>query len=353
MIIDFKVIYFQKKIREKKSWLAHADSIISRFPKAQVQEVQTHWQIPELAQADPEDWIQTKNQALVLGIKTDLNHAANGRSADFIAASHSNGCLSSCQYCYVARRKGGSNPLTLFMNFEEIADSIEAHQEKLGWKFQANQTDPKLWTYDIGCNSDLSLDAQICDHPGYMIRRFAQMAYAKATFATKTINHSYWLSMDPQGHTRIRYSIMPKRIARIVDVRTSPVSDRIQSVNSLVQGGYEVHFNFSPIIIYGGDEWKQDWIDTFQEIDQVLSPSSKAQLACEAFFLTHSQFTHELNLKWNPKGEEFLWTPENQVTKKTKPDILVYDYRLKNQQLNWFKDAVKKYLPYCPIRYSF
>ncbi|MEJ7619012.1 MAG: spore photoproduct lyase family protein, partial [Pyrinomonadaceae bacterium] len=166
-------------------------------------------------------------------------------------------------------------------------------------------------------------------------------------------NDEYWLALEPKRKTRIRYSVMPQQIARFVDVGTSPVSERIRSVNGLVAAGYEVHLNFSPIIIYGGDQWRRDWAELWREIDDVLSPEAKEQLMCEAFFLTHSEELHNVNLQWNPRGEDFLWAPEMQVPKKTAPGLVVYDYQMRRRELDRFAAGLKKYLPYCPIRYSF
>ncbi len=353
MKFDFKTIYVQSKIYEDFIWRANAEKIINKFPDAVVKEVESHWQIPDLFEAEASDWMRTKREHLVLGIKSGLTHTKNGRSADFIAASNSNGCLSSCQYCYVARRKGGSNPLTIFINIEEIAASIRKHQKKLGQKIVPNQCDPRFWTYDIGCNADLSADSFVTDNPAFLVREFATMEFAKATFATKTVHDDYWLKLDPNNKTRIRYSLMPQAIARYVDIGTSPVSERIQSVNKLVAGGYEVHFSFAPIIIYGGNQWKADWTELWREIDDTLSDKAKAQLQCEAFFLTHSADLHEINMQWNPKGEEFLWQPELQVPKKTAPDTIVYDYDFRRGELAEFEKNLKQYLPYCPVRYSF
>lgn len=353
MRISFKKIYVQRAIDSNLVWRQRADEIIARFPEAEVVPVESHWQIPDLFEADPAQWLQTKREHLVLGVKSGLKHTLNGRSANYIAASNSNGCLSSCQYCYVSRRKGNSNPLTVFVNVEQVADSIRRHSAKLGPKLEPDQCDPEFWTYDIGCNSDLSLDAMISDNPGYLVREFATMPYAKATLATKTVNDDYWLKLEPRRKTRIRYSVMPQRIARFVDIGTSPIGDRIRSVNGLVAAGYEVHFNFSPIIIYGGDEWRRDWVEVWREIDDVLSDEAKGQLQSEVFFLTHSAALHEVNMQWNPKGEEFLWAPEMQVPKKTAPDLVVYDYAMRRQELDRFAAGFKKYLPYCPIRYSF
>ena len=284
MTPNFKKIFVQKSIYEDFIWRHNAESIINRFPSAEIVEVESHWQIPELFEADAKDWTKNKRETLVLGIKSGLSHKKNGRSADFIAASNSNGCLSSCQYCYVARRKGGSNPLTIFVNIEEIAGSIRNHQKKLGAKLQPNQCDDKFWTYDIGCNADLSADSFVCDNPGFLVRDFAKMEFAKATFATKTVADDYWLKIDAKGKTRIRYSLMPQKIARYVDIGTSPISERIASTNKLVEAGYEVHFSFAPIIVYDGENWKNDWRDLWTEIDDTLTDKVKKQLKCEAFF---------------------------------------------------------------------
>lgn len=353
MRLDFKRIYVQRSIYDNFIWRLNAEKIISRFPNAEIIEVESHWQIPDLFDAEASDWMQTKRESLVLGIKSGLTHTKNGRSADFIATSNSNGCLSSCQYCYVARRKGGSNPLTIFVNIEEIAASIRRHQQKLGQKPQPNQCDPRFWTYDVGCNADLSADSFVTDNPGFLVREFATMEFAKATFATKTVHDDYWLALEPQGKTRIRYSLMPQSIARYVDIGTSPISERIQSVNKLVDGGYEVHFSFAPIIIYDGDQWKEDWKSLWGEIDDTLTDKAKAQLQCEAFFLTHSAALHEVNMQWNPKGEEFLWKPGFQVPKKTAPDTIVYDYDFRRRELSVFEAMLAESLPYCPVRYSF
>lgn len=353
MRFDFKKIYVQRVIYDDFLWRNNAENIISRFPNAEITEVESHWRIPELFDADASDWMRLKREVLVLGIKAGLTHQKNGRSADFIAASSSNGCLSSCQYCYVARRKGGSNPLTIFVNVEEIAASIRKHQQKLGKKSAPNQCDAEFWTYDIGCNADLSADSFVCDNPGFLVREFATMEFAKGTFATKTVHDDYWLKFDPKGKTRIRYSLMPQTVARYVDIGTSPISERIASTNKLVDAGYEVHFSFAPIIVYDGEQWKEDWTRLYQEIDDVLTVKAKAQLQCEAFFLTHSQALHEVNLQWNARGEDFLWKPALQVPKKTQPDTLVYDYSFRRRELAEFKQTLSEYLPYCPVRYSF
>ncbi len=37
---------------------------------------------------------------------------------------------------------------------------------------------------------------------------------------------------------------MPREISKVVDVRTSPIPQRIAAINDFVAAGYEVHLNF-------------------------------------------------------------------------------------------------------------
>ena len=99
------------------------------------------------------------------------------------------------------------------------------------------------------------MDASICDNVRDLVGLFGHLPNAKGSFATKFVNRDL-LSYDPQGKTRIRFSLMPEKVAKVVDVRTSPIAERIAAVNDFVQAGYEVHLNFSPVIVYEG--WEQD-----------------------------------------------------------------------------------------------
>ena len=350
---QFDTIYLQSSVADNAQANQRAQAILARFPEAEVIEVPTHLRIADLHHADPQDWIDIKRHKLVLGMRSTMTHKVNGRSADFIAAGMSVGCLSACSYCYVARWRGGSNPLTIFCNVDAIADSIERHQRRRGPKTTPNQCDDRYWTYDIGCNADLSLDASVCDHPKVMVERFANMRYAKATFATKTVAEDVWTSVDPKGRTRIRYSLMPAGQAKHIDIGTTAMHRRIKSINTLVDAGYEVHVNFSPIVLTGSpdDDWLAPWRELWTQVDDELSPAAKKQLACEAFFLTHSKSLHERNLQWHPKGEELLWTPETQRYKG--PGVLTYKRDVRETQKLRFAAQLEQHLPYCPVRYSF
>jgi DNA repair photolyase len=167
------------------------------------------------------DWVRVKRDTLVLGVRKSLQCRLNGRSADYIAPSAANGCAMACAYCYVPRRKGFANPITTFVNNDEILAYLARHARRLGPKREPNQVDPAAWVYDVGENSDVSVDALVSDNVRDTVALFRGLPDAKASFATKYVNPDL-LGYDPRGRTRVRFSLMPRRPARVLDVRTSP-----------------------------------------------------------------------------------------------------------------------------------
>ncbi len=115
-LLDVRTIYLEPEVEGHE----RGREILARFPAAERIPVASHWRIPALRDADAEDCLRAKQGTLVLGTKRGLGFRPNGRSADFIAPSTSNGCAMACAYCYVARRKGHSNPVTAFVNIEEV-----------------------------------------------------------------------------------------------------------------------------------------------------------------------------------------------------------------------------------------
>ena len=329
--------------------------ILARFPGAQRIEVPSHWNIPQL-HGDTNgvgDWSNTKKTVLVLGAKKDIACRPFYRSCDFIAPSQSNGCAMACSYCYVARRKGNANPITAFVNIEEIVDSIERHAAKQGMKFEPTQADPELWVYELGTNSDLSVDAAVSDNVRDLVALFRTLPNAKATFATKFVNPEI-LGYDPQERTRIRFSLMPPETSKLVDLRTSRIEARVLAINDFVEAGYEVNLNFGPVILKDG--WRADYASLFSMLDDALSEKAKRQLAAEIIFLTHSEELHEVNLRWHPKGEQILWSPELQehkVSQASGERVLRYKRDLKRPLIAEFTALLAERMPYCRVRYAF
>jgi hypothetical protein len=164
--------------------------ILDRFAGAELIEVDSHWKIEELHgnAGNIDRWVRVKTEDLVMGVKKSLSARPNGRSADWIAPSLANGCAMACAYCYVPRRKGYANPITVFTNIDKIIGYLIRHIARQGPKTEPNQCDPLAWVYDIGENGDCSVDALASDNVADLIAEFRGKPSAKASFATKYVN---------------------------------------------------------------------------------------------------------------------------------------------------------------------
>ncbi|MFE2923955.1 spore photoproduct lyase family protein [Streptomyces goshikiensis] len=328
--------------------------VLARFPDAEIVPVDSHWRIPDLHgnAGNVDRWVRIKSEVLVLGEKKTLTTRPNGRSADWIAPGPANGCAMACAYCYVPRRKGYANPITVFTNIERIIAHISRHVARLGSKTEANQCDPTAWVYDVGENSDCSVDALISDNVADIVRAFARWPSAKASFATKFVNPDLLL-LDPRGRTRVRFSVMPQEDSKLLDIRTSPVESRIAAAGDFLEAGYEVHFNLSPVVLRPG--WESDWALLLRQMDDVLPAAVKDQAAAEVIMLTHNEDLHELNLGWHPRAEDALWRPDLQEPKRSENGSWNVRYRsgVKSGAVETMRTLVARHAPWLRIRYAF
>ncbi|MFV6026873.1 spore photoproduct lyase family protein [Streptomyces sp. NPDC056264] len=328
--------------------------IIARFPGARLVETESHWRIPHLHgnEGNVERWVRVKRETLVLGERKSFGIRPNGRSADWIAPGLSNGCAMACAYCYVPRRKGFANPITVFTNVERVLGSLGRHIAGVGRKEEPNQCDEHAWVYDIGENGDCSVDDLISDNTADLIRAFRRWPTAKASFATKFVNPDL-LRLDPRGRTRIRFSVMPPDDSRLLDIRTSPVQDRLTAAADFLDAGYEVHFNLSPVVIRPG--WERAWAELLRAMDDVLPRRVKDQAAAEIILLTHNQDLHQVNLGWHPRAEDVLWRQDLQQPKRSQNGSWNVRYRnaIKVEAVATLTRLVEDRTPWLRVRYAF
>ena len=348
-MLDVRRIYLEAEAAD----LPRGKEVLARFPDAERVPVDSHWRIPQLHgdEANVDRWVRIKTESLVLGVKKSLTARPNGRSADFIAPSTANGCAMACAYCYVPRRKGYANPITVFANIDRITGYLARHAARQPPK-EPNQVDPSAWVYDIGESSDCSVDAEVSDNVRDLVALFRGLPAAKASFATKHVNRDL-LAYDPAGRTRVRFSLMPDRVARLLDIRTDRIADRIAAIDDFVAAGYEVHVNFSPVVTYEG--WLSDWDELLSTLDAGIGAAARRQLAAEVIFLTHNAALHEINLGWHPKAEDLIWRPDVQEPKRsgTGGDNVRYRAAYKRVWVRRLTALIGERLPYCRIRYAF
>lgn len=271
----------------------------------------------------------------------------SGRSTDFIAPSITIGCQYDCSYCYLKRHHPDKS-VDVSTNINEILTTINSHVY-FAEIAKPNQTDDQYITYDIGCNADIGLDSKYWNWQ-YVFEWFKDHDLAKASFATKRVNPKF-LSFNPERKVRIRFSLMPIEYSQLLEPKTSHIVERIQAINDFYEAGYDVHINFSPIIVYDG--WLDKYEELFKLVDKLIKDEIKQYVKAECIFLTHNEEMHQKNK--DNDGECLLWNPSIQEFKISEMGgkNIRYKYNLKEDYINQFVELHDEIIPWNSIRYIF
>jgi spore photoproduct lyase len=272
----------------------------------------------------------------------------SGRSSDFISPSFGFGCLFNCSYCYMKRHL--PNGLKVATNIGDILTAINNHVTFTSVD-KPNQTDDKYITYDISCNEDFALHNKYYDWER-IFQFFKEHTLAKATLATKTIPYNF-LKFNSNKKVRIRFSLMPQNLSNLLEPNTAPIIERIQAVDKFIEAGYEVHLNFSPVVVYTG--WLSDYKELFEWVDIHISNKNKSEVKAEVIFLTHNKHKHIDNIKNRTKGETLLWNPKIQEGKISEygGSNIRYKAQYKQHYIRDFKNLHDQIIGWNKIRYIF
>ena len=311
----------------------------------------------------------------------------NGRSTDFLpSVKLGTGCGFFCQYCYVERAKPNSYP-KIYDDCLGMAKMIAMTLDNLDyWRGRMKQRPPKgagrdfechrcdkhkpFITFDLGCDTDCVIDNQITRHPavdeldaypGHIIdimnRVTENVPGAMTSFATKGVDFEPFIAdCKNPGRNRIRLSLMPEHHRRVLEMNTATVTQRLDAINTLVDAGFEVHINLSPIVLT--KDFSDSYKALFEQIADSLTPQAHAQLAYEVIFLTHSDCMYEPVKARRPEAHAMM--AEGPFELQVKPHkskgprpVTTYARQDKDIFKTWVKMFVEKYTPQAHIRYMF
>ena len=270
----------------------------------------------------------------------------SGRSTDFISPSFGHGCLYNCSYCYMKRNK--YEGLSIARNTGDILTAINNHSYFTNVD-KPNQTHGKYTTYDISCNEDFALHSKYHEWEK-IFDFFKQHPLAMGSFATKYVNVNL-LDYNPEGKIRIRFSLMPQTMSDELEPNTSKIIDRIKAIDAFVDAGYDVHINFSPVIVAGN--WLEEYKDLFYMVNEYVD--YKDVVKAEVIFLTHNEGRHKYNLDNGISGEDYLWVPtiqEDKISQYGGKNIR-YKRNLKSGFIDSFTKLHDSIIPWNTIRYIF
>jgi spore photoproduct lyase len=241
--------------------------------------------------------------------------------------------------------------LSIAKNTMDILTEINSHAFFADVE-KPNQTGEYI-TYDISCNEDFALHAKYHDWRT-IFKFFRDHPLAMGSFATKYVNKEL-LTFGPEGKIRIRFSLMPHELMEQLEPNTSKLYERLRAIYEFRNAGYEVHLNFSPVIVH------DNWLQHYESLFRIVASFAKNDgwdhdaVKAEVIFLTHNEEKHWYNVANKLPGEEFLYTPKIQETKTSQygGNNLRYEHRRKQDYIRQFTELHDRILPWNTIRYIF
>lgn len=270
----------------------------------------------------------------------------SGRSTDFLTPTIIMGCGFQCSYCYCKRHK--TEGVDVATNINDILTEVDRHAWFADIE-KPNQTHPEYITYDIGCNSDMALHAKHYDWEK-VFDFFKDHPRAMGSFATKYVNESL-LDYNPEGKIRIRFSLMPDKYSKILEPNTTPIDLRIKAIDRFIEAGYDVHINFSPVLVVEG--WLTEYAELFRQVNGTVE--NKDKVKAEVIFLTHNEGKHRYNLEHKLPGSNLLWNESIQEAKESQygGKNIRYKREKKAEFIRTFETIHNQIIPWNDIRYIF
>lgn len=269
----------------------------------------------------------------------------NNNSSDAISPNYIYGCAGGCgSYCYMKRYN--QDKIYVNTNINDIENSVKNWVDNKVFPKVPNQQDPNYYMVDIGCNTDMSLHQKHLSkvYPNGLLgilKFYDQHPKLNSTFATK---YPSMLTLDVNHFNkkpRVRISLMPQIYSNVLEPNTDVIVDRLSSIDRLESLGWEVHLNFSPVIVYN------DWLDEYNSLFYWIKGFSKSiNLKSEVIFLTNHK--HSM-LNATPEVKEIIQY-SNEV--KNSGGVMRYPLKWKGKAIQKFKELHNDILG-IPIRYIF
>lgn len=263
----------------------------------------------------------------------------NNNSANAIAPNIIYGCFGGCvdTYCYMSRFNG--HRVFVNTNVMDIVSSV--FEWAKDYVKVPDQQDPVYKMVDIACNTDLVLMQKHCPIPliNYL-EMYDEHPEINTTMATKypgllkiDVNH---FNKKP----RIRVSLMPQLYSTILEPKMQSVESRIHDINRLKELGWEVHVNYSPVVVYVG--FKEEYRKLFRQVKDIAGENK-----CEVIFMTN----HPNQMERSSGLAKEIMSKAFEV--KNSKGVMRYPIETKHKLVRIFKEEYSKYFDLDTIRYIF
>ena len=263
----------------------------------------------------------------------------NNNSANAIAPNIIYGCFGGCvgTYCYMSRFNG--KRVFVNTNVDDIVSSVFKWADT--YNKVPDQQDPTYKMVDVACNTDLVLmQKHLPISLEEYLMQYDAHSEVNTTMATK---YPGLLKLDVNHFNkkpRVRVSLMPQSYSDILEPKMQSIESRIKDIDRLKKLGWEVHINYSPVIIY--KNFRQEYIDLFELVKKEAGINK-----CEVIFLTN----HPMQMERVDGLASEMMGKSNQV--KNASGVMRYPLDYKSKAINIFKEEYAKFFNLDTIRYIF
>ena len=245
-------------------------------------------------------------KTIYITISREKNFDVCKPSADYEFSLVSN-CPGNCEYCYLQTTQGEKPYLKIFVNLEDIFETIRQHLDK---------NHGQITTFEVASLGDpLGLE-HLTGSLARTVAFFGELENARLRVVTKYDNVDSLLKVRHSGHTRFRFSINSRYVIDNFEHNTATFDERLAAASKIANAGYPMGFVVAPIMVY--EDWKEQYKNLFEKLKQSLSGMSSSEPV--TFELIQHRFTaaaksHILKrfpgtkLDLDEEGRELTWGP--------------------------------------------
>ena len=169
-------------------------------------------------------------------------------------------CPMDCSYCVLQGYL--NNPfLTLYTNWDDLLQEIKDFLSREGRPFL------RLGTGEL--SDSLALES-VFPLAQSLIPFFAKAQNGILELKTKSAQVDRLLPLDHAGKTVISWSLNPSKMIEEEEMRTTPLSERIETAKRCQEAGYPLGFHFDPILFHQG--WEEEYRKTIHSLFSRIDP---------------------------------------------------------------------------------
>jgi len=174
------------------------------------------------------------------------------RCCDYQVINIGMNCPMDCVYC-ILQAYLNTPWLSFFVNIDELLAELEA----------AFQAEPgRIWRIGTGEFTDSLVLDRLTGLSTVLIKKFRRHPGALLELKTKTVEVENLLSVDPEGHCLVSWSLNAAEVTKGEELKTARLEERLAAAGTVAENGYHLGFHFDPVIHYPG--WEEGYRRTME-----------------------------------------------------------------------------------------